>query len=136
MPTILFDLSWEGVRRHAIRMGSAHCRSCRTAIVAILLAVVAHAAPRTWMDGELVSMEVRQYNLAPNGKKQSATTEDHYIYTVEDPAFKYVVNFRKRIKTPIHDHLQFSISGERFSVIDADRKTITGQIEQRIRKSP
>jgi hypothetical protein len=102
----------------------------RQLAVILPIAVVAFAAGHDWIDGTLISMEVRQYNVG-----KYARTVDHHLYTIQAPDLQYVVDFgTHKLKTPMNDKLRFVVRGEKVDVMDSDGKEHTGNIEQRIRK--
>jgi hypothetical protein len=76
--------------------------------------------------GTLVAVEIKDLMA---GKK----LEHRYVCTVSDGAFNYVVEFEKPLKLTVNDPVKFEIKKNNATLVDADGKKRSTQIEKRER---
>src|SRR5258708_16467230 len=95
------------------------------------LALTAVAKNRPWKDGQLLSVEIKDFMTGVNRNH----IEHRYICTVDDGEFKYVVEYEKPLKVAVHDRLKFIIEKDNFIILDADGKERSARIEKRERVS-
>lgn len=91
----------------------------------LLLAGVSFGAD--WIQGTLVAVDVTTTQVNP--KKVA----HHYRCVVSDGSLQYGVEFDQPVKVAIHDPVKFSIKKDQLTLVDADGKKRTAQIQTRER---
>jgi hypothetical protein len=99
-------------------------RSLLSGLIAMPVALLAKEDP--WKEGRLVAVEVKDLMA---GKK----LEHRYLCTVSDGAFNYVVEYEKPLKSAVNDPIKFEIKKNTVTVVDADGKKRSAQVEKRER---
>ena len=77
-------------------------------------------------EGHLAAIDVKDLMA---GKK----LEHRYVCTVNDGEFNYFVEFEKPLKLAVNDPVKFEIKKDTLTLIDADGKKRTTQVEKRER---
>jgi hypothetical protein len=96
-------------------------------LLALLLGSAATSFGENWMQGTLVSVDVAATQVTP---KKIA---HHYNCVISDGSLLYTVEYDKPVKAAIHDPVKFEIRKDRLTLLDADGKKRTAQIEKRER---
>ena len=94
---------------------------------ALFLGLCATSFAANWIQGTLVSVDVT--TTQPTPKK----TVRHYRCVVSDGSLMYTVEYDQPVKVAIHDPVKFEIKKDRLTLLDADGKKRTAQIETRER---
>lgn len=96
-------------------------------IFAILLGLAGISSAENWVQGTLVSVDVTTTQVTP---KKIA---HHYRCVVSDGSLMYTVEYDKPVKVAIHDPVKFEIKKQRLTLLDADGKKRSAEIEARER---
>lgn len=99
----------------------------RRANLLLLLTPVALLAKKIWRDGELVSVEIRDFEA---GKHH---LDKRYLCTVADGDTLYTVEYEKPLKLAVHDRIKFALDKDNLVILDADHKERSAKIEKRER---
>ncbi len=94
---------------------------------ALFLALAATSFGENWMQGTLVSINVTTTQVTP---KKIA---HHYRCVVSDGSLMYTVEYDQPVKVAIHDPVKFEVKKNRLTLVDADGKKRSAQIETRER---
>jgi hypothetical protein len=97
------------------------------ALLALLLLFSSILLGENWIQGTLVSVDVTTTHLT---KKKVA---HHYRCVVSDGSLLYTVEYDQPVKVAIHDPLKFAVNKDRLTLLDADGKRRSAQIETRER---
>ena len=99
----------------------------RRANILLLLMPMGLLAKKIWRDGELVSVEIRDFET---GKHH---LDKRYLCTVADGDTLYTVEYEKPLKLAVHDRIKFVLDKDNLVILDADRKERSARIEKRER---
>lgn len=80
-----------------------------------------------WIQGTLVSVDVTTTQVT------SKKLAHHYRCVVSDGSLVYTVEYEQPVKVAIHDPVKLAIKKDRLTLIDADGKKRSAQIETRER---
>lgn len=96
-------------------------------VFALLLGFAVTSFGENWIQGTLVSVDVTTTQITP--KKVA----HHYRCVVSDGSLMYSVEYEQPVKVAIHDPVKFEIKKDRLTLLDADGKKRSAQIETRER---
>jgi hypothetical protein len=97
------------------------------ALFTSLLLLTAVSLAENWIQGTLVSVDVTTTQVTP---KKIA---HHYRCVVSDGSLLYTVEYDQPVKVAIHDPVKLEIRKDRLTLIDADGKKRSAQIQTRER---
>ena len=80
-----------------------------------------------WVQGTLMSIDVTTTQVTP---KKIAR---HYRCVLSDGSLMYTVEYEQPLKVAIHDPVKFEVNKDKLTLVDADGKKRTAQIETRER---
>ena len=105
-------------------IGVMNRRSLLVCLAVTSVALLAKSPPLK--EGRLVSVDVKDLMA---GKK----LEHRYVCTFSDGELNYVVEFEKPLKLAVNDPLKFEIKKDTVTIMDADGKKRSSQVEKRER---
>jgi hypothetical protein len=96
-------------------------------LLTLLLLFAGFSLGENWIQGTLVSVDVTTTQVTP---KKIA---HHYQCGVSDGSLVYTVEYDQPVKVAIHDPVKFAVNKDRLTLIDADGKKRSAQIQTRER---
>ena len=102
----------------------------RSICLLLALAPLSLLAKKEWIEGELVSVEIRDFET---GKHH---LDKRYLCTIAAGDLHYTVEFEKPLKLVVHDKVRFAIDKDNLILQDGDRKERSAKIEKRERAAP